>query len=113
MLQQLTAHVQGAIGPTRPAIDPRSSAGRCVLKEYATAHIRNVALVAHHGVGKTSLAEAFAYNARATTRLGRIAEGNTLLDHAPDEIERQITISLGLAQLEWAGHKINLLDTPG
>ncbi len=83
------------------------------MKEFATAHIRNVALVAHHGVGKTSLAEAMLFNAKATTRLGRIADGTTLLDHAPDEISRQITIDLGLAQFEWDNHKINLLDTPG
>jgi elongation factor G len=83
------------------------------LKEFPTASIRNVALIAHHGVGKTSLAEAMLYLAKATTRLGRVAEGSTLLDYAPDEIHRQITISLGLAQFEWAGHKINLIDTPG
>jgi elongation factor G len=83
------------------------------LKEYATGQIRNVALVAHHGVGKTSLAEAMLFLAKATTRLGRIAEGSTLLDYNPDEIQRQMTITLGLAQFEWAGHKINLLDTPG
>jgi elongation factor G len=83
------------------------------VKEFPTAHIRNVALVAHHGVGKTSLAEAMLFNAKATTRLGRIADGSTLLDHAPDEVSRQITIDLGLAQFEWSGHKINLLDTPG
>ncbi len=83
------------------------------MKEFPTGQIRNVALVAHHGVGKTSLAEAMLYLAKATTRLGRIAEGTTLLDHAPDEIQRQITINLGLAQFEWAGHKVNLLDTPG
>jgi len=83
------------------------------LKEYATGQIRNVALVAHHGVGKTSLAEAMLFLARATTRLGRIADGSTVLDYAADEIQRQITIGLGLAQFEWAGHKVNLLDTPG
>ncbi|HET7224095.1 MAG TPA: elongation factor G [Candidatus Eisenbacteria bacterium] len=83
------------------------------MKEFSTAQIRNVALVAHHGVGKTSLAEAMLFNAKATTRLGRVAEGNTMLDSAPDEIQRQITITLALAQFEWAGHKINLLDTPG
>ncbi len=83
------------------------------MKEFPTAQIRNVALVAHHGVGKTSLAEAMLFNAKATTRLGRISDGTTLLDHAPDEISRQITIDLGLAQFEWAGHKVNLLDTPG
>jgi elongation factor G len=83
------------------------------LKEFATAHIRNVALVAHHGVGKTSLAESMLFNAKAMTRLGRIGEGTTLLDYAPDEIQRQITINLSLAQFEWSGHKINLIDTPG
>jgi elongation factor G len=83
------------------------------LKQYATEHIRNVALVAHHGVGKTSLAEAMLFLAKATTRLGRIAEGSTTLDYGPDEIHRQITINVGLAQFEWAGHKVNLLDTPG
>lgn len=83
------------------------------MKEFATAQIRNVALVAHHGVGKTTIAEAMLFNAKATTRLGRVADGTTLLDHAPDEITRQITIDLGLAQFEWSGHKINLLDTPG
>ncbi len=83
------------------------------MKEFATAQIRNVALVAHHGVGKTSLAEAMLFLAKATTRLGRTADGSTLLDYAPDEIQRQITINLSLAQFEWAGHKVNLLDTPG
>jgi elongation factor G len=83
------------------------------LKAFATETIRNVALVAHHGVGKTSLAEAMLFLAKATTRLGRIADGTTLLDYSPDEIHRQITINLGLAQFEWAGRKVNLLDTPG
>jgi elongation factor G len=83
------------------------------LKEFTTAQIRNVALVSHHGVGKTSLAEAMLFNAKATNRLGRIADGTTLLDYAADEIERQITINLTLAQFEWQGHKVNLLDTPG
>src|SRR6185503_1839254 len=63
--------------------------------------------------GKTSLAEAMLFLAKATSRLGRITDGTTLLDHAPDEIQRQITINLGLAQFEWSGHKINLIDTPG
>jgi elongation factor G len=83
------------------------------LKEFATPNIRNVALVAHHGVGKTSLAEAMLFLAKATSRLGRITEGTTLLDYAADEVSRQMTINLGLAQFEWSGHKVNLLDTPG
>jgi len=83
------------------------------LKDYTTDKIRNVALVAHHGVGKTSLAEAMLFNAKATNRLGRITDGTTMLDYGADEVQRQITISTGLAQFEWDNHKINLLDTPG
>ena len=83
------------------------------MKPFSAAQIRNVALVAHHGVGKTSLAEAMLFLAKATNRLGRISDGTTLLDYAADEIHRQMTINLGLAQFEWAGHKVNLLDTPG
>ena len=83
------------------------------MKDFSTAQIRNVALVAHHGVGKTSLAEAMLFLAKATNRLGRIADGTTLLDYAADEIHRQLTINLALAQFEWSGHKVNLLDTPG
>ncbi|OGF14261.1 MAG: translation elongation factor G [Candidatus Eisenbacteria bacterium RBG_16_71_46] len=83
------------------------------MKEYGTEQIRNVALVAHHGVGKTSLAEAMLFLAKANSRLGRVADGSTMLDYGADEIERQMTINLGLAQFEWQGHKINLIDTPG
>ena len=72
------------------------------MKDYTTDKIRNVALVAHHGVGKTSLAEAMLFNAKATNRLGRITDGTTVLDYGPDEVQRQITISVGLAQFEWA-----------
>ena len=49
------------------------------MKEFQTGQIRNVALVAHHGVGKTSLAEAMLFLAKATNRLGRITDGTTLL----------------------------------
>jgi elongation factor G len=84
-----------------------------LVKEYAADQIRNVALVAHHGVGKTSFAEAMLFLAKATNRLGRIADGTTLLDQGQNEIARQMTINLGLAQFEWEGHKVNLIDTPG
>jgi elongation factor G len=83
------------------------------VKEFATGNIRNVALVAHHGVGKTSIAEAMLFQAKATNRIGKVADGTTMLDHSPEEVSRQITIDLGLAQFEFHGHKINLLDTPG
>jgi len=75
--------------------------------------LRNIALVAHGGAGKTSLAEAMLFDAGVVNRLGRIEEGNTSLDFEPEEIKRASSISTGLHQLPWKKHTITLLDTPG
>jgi elongation factor G len=83
------------------------------VKEYGTQDLRNVALVSQHGTGKTSLAEAILHLAKVTNRLGRVDDGTSILDHTEDEIERKITVSAKLAHVEWKGHKINLIDTPG
>lgn len=83
------------------------------MRNYKTEEIRNIVLVGGQGTGKTSLAEGMLYQAKATTRLGKIAEGNTVCDYQPDEIERQSSINLALAVLAWNQHKINLIDTPG
>ena len=83
------------------------------MKSYPTENIRNVVLVGHGGSGKTSLAEAFLYRSGAVTRMGKITEGNTVCDFEEEEIRKQISISTALAPVEWSGHKINVLDTPG
>ncbi|MFH1562532.1 MAG: elongation factor G [Nitrospirota bacterium] len=76
-------------------------------------NIRNVSIIGHGGTGKTTLAEALLFNTKLTNRLGRVDDGNTVLDFDPGEIERKISISAGLAHLNWRDHKINLIDTPG
>ncbi|MEQ1884309.1 MAG: elongation factor G [Bryobacteraceae bacterium] len=83
------------------------------MKVFETKDIRNVALVGHGHSGKTSIAAAALYTAGATNRLTRVDEGNTLTDFDDEEIARKLTISTGVAALEWAKSKINLLDTPG
>jgi elongation factor G len=77
------------------------------------AMIRNVAVVGHRGAGKTSLIEALLFTSGAKNRLGSVMDGTTTMDHDEDEIKRQMTISAGLAHLDWAHHKINVIDTPG
>jgi len=83
------------------------------VKEYICDDIRNVGLVGHGGVGKTSLAESMLYKMGEINRVGRIDAGTTVSDYHPDETERKISISTSLLHGEWKGCKINILDTPG
>ena len=83
------------------------------MKEYSPPQIRNVGLFSHGGAGKTTLSEAMLFRAGAITRMGSIEDGNTTTDFDPDELRRQMSVSLAVAPLEWQGHKVNLLDTPG
>ncbi|MBR7077164.1 MAG: elongation factor G [Clostridia bacterium] len=78
-----------------------------------SADIRNVILLGHSGVGKTSIAEAMLYNSKAIGRLGKIMDGNTTLDYDPEEIKRQYSINLAIAPCEWKKKMINVIDTPG
>ncbi|MDY6793360.1 MAG: elongation factor G [Thermodesulfobacteriota bacterium] len=75
--------------------------------------IRNVTLVAHQGAGKTSLAEIMLYNAGVSKRIGRVEDGNTIMDFEPEEIKRNSSISSSFHQLDWNKHSITLIDTPG
>ena len=77
------------------------------------ARVRNVALVGHAGAGKTTLAEALLVATGALTRAGRVEDGTTCLDTEPVEVRQQRSVSLGVATVEHAGHRITLLDTPG
>ena len=80
---------------------------------YRTARIRNVVLLGHGGSGKTTLAEAMAYLAGMTSRLGRVEDGNTVSDFDKEEIKRHFSISASLIPVPWDKVKINVLDTPG
>jgi elongation factor G len=83
------------------------------MKDYTPDKIRNVALIGHGASGKTSLASAVLFDGGATGRLTKVDKGNTVTDFEPEEIDRKISISSALCFVEWNGHKINLLDTPG
>ena len=83
------------------------------MKNYGAEFLRNVALMAHGGAGKTSLAEAMLFASKATSRLGRVDDGTSIMDYDPEEVRRQISINTSLAPIEWKNHKVNILDTPG
>ena len=83
------------------------------MKVYEGSSIRNVVLIGHGHAGKTSLVSAMLYTAGATQRLGRVDDGTAVTDYDEEEIARKMSISTGLASVEWGKTKINLLDTPG
>ena len=83
------------------------------MKQYRTDQIRNIAIIAHSGAGKTSLVEAMLYNGGAIERMGAVDSGNSVADYAADEIERRTTLNCSVCIAEWEGHKLNLIDTPG
>lgn len=78
-----------------------------------SSELRNVVLLGHGGSGKTSLAEALLFTSKAIDRLGKIADGNTVMDYDPEETKRHVSISTAVAPFEWKNTTINIIDTPG
>lgn len=83
------------------------------MNVFTTDKIRNVVLLGHGGCGKTSLAEAMAYLAGLTNRMGTVADGNTISDYDKEETKRHFSIHTSLIPIPWGDVKINILDTPG
>ncbi len=83
------------------------------MKEYHTKQLRNIVLLGHGSVGKTSLAEAMLFTSGAINRMGEVENGTTVADFDEEEIRRHISLNLALVPVEWEDCKINVLDTPG
>jgi elongation factor G len=75
--------------------------------------IRNVALVGHCGVGKTTLTEHLLAAAGAISRAGTVVDGSTVSDADPVEVSQQRSVFLSACPLRHGEVVINLLDTPG
>ncbi|TPQ19894.1 elongation factor G-like protein EF-G2 [Streptomyces sporangiiformans] len=88
------------------------AAGRATAADHP-ASVRNVVLVGHSGSGKTTLVEALALTAGAVNRAGRVEDGGTVSDYDEIEHRQHRSVQLSLVPVEWDGHKINILDTPG
>ncbi|WP_462268427.1 elongation factor G [Desulfobacter sp.] len=75
--------------------------------------MRNVAFAGHGGAGKTTLAEAMLFKAGVTNRLGKVEEGNTVMDFQPEETKKQQSINTSLIKYTHQKHVVTLMDTPG
>ena len=83
------------------------------MKDYSYEFIRNVALIGHSGEGKTSVAEAMMFEAKTTTRLGKVDDGTSTMDYDDEEIRRKISISMAFGYAIHKNNKINIMDVPG
>jgi len=83
------------------------------MKTFSAPDIRNVAVVGHNTVGKTTLVAALLYAAGVTTRAGRIEDGTCPTDFDGEEVERQISINLSCAHAVHRDVRVNFLDAPG
>ncbi|MBR1560180.1 MAG: elongation factor G [Clostridia bacterium] len=83
------------------------------MKDYQAKNIRNLTIVGHGSVGKTTLAEALLFTAGAIDRQCRVEDGQATMDYDPEETKRHISISAAMAPLEWKDRKVNLVDIPG
>lgn len=83
------------------------------MKEYPTGQIRNITLVSHNGAGKTTFVERVLFMTGVLTRMGSVQAGTAAMDYEEEEIDRNSSVSLGIAPIEWDGYKFNFIDTPG
>ena len=74
-------------------------------------NLRNVGIVAHIDAGKTTTSEQMLYLCGETVSVGRVDNGDTIMDFMPQERERGITISSAAINMSWKDHDIALIDT--
>lgn len=83
------------------------------MSKYKTEQIRNIVLVGHGAVGKTTLADLMLYKAGAATRPGSVDEGTSHLDIDEEERQRHFSISSAMIHFDHHGTRVNVIDTPG
>jgi len=83
------------------------------MKDYGIEAIRNVAVIGHTSVGKTTLIENALFQAGQIPSLGSLDAGTMVCDFDDEAIKRKISVQLALAPCEFRGTKINFIDTPG
>ncbi|WP_328942008.1 elongation factor G [Streptomyces sp. NBC_00250] len=83
------------------------------MRTHLVDRVRNLGILAHVDAGKTTVTERFLYLTGATHKRGEVHDGTTVTDFDPQERDRGITIFAAAVSCDWAGHRINLIDTPG
>ena len=79
----------------------------------APSRIRNIGIMAHIDAGKTTITERVLYYSGKEHKMGEVHEGTAKMDFLAEEKARGITIRSAATTLDWGGHVIHLIDTPG
>jgi elongation factor G len=93
--------------------DPGPSPEAKAKKPSKLTRVRNIGICAHIDAGKTTVSERFLYYAGRIHKIGEVHDGEAQMDWMPQERERGITITAAATTLEWRGHDVHLIDTPG
>ena len=83
------------------------------MKNYSAKEIKNIVLIGAPGAGKTTLAEAMAYEGKVIDRRGSIENNNTLSDNTDIEHEYKRSIYSTTLFTEFMNRKLNIIDCPG
>jgi elongation factor G len=82
-------------------------------RKFTLENTRNIGIMAHIDAGKTTTTERILYYTGRSHKMGEVHEGAATMDWMEQEQERGITITSAATTCEWAGHRINIIDTPG
>ncbi len=83
------------------------------MRENVLSGSRNVAIVGSYLSGKTTLLESILFVTGATTRKGKVQDGNTIGDSSAEARDRQMTVEVNAASTEYGGVRFTFLDCPG
>ncbi len=84
-----------------------------MARDCSLENTRNIGIMAHIDAGKTTTTERILYYTGVNHKIGETHEGAATMDWMAQEQERGITITSAATTCYWAGHRMNIIDTPG
>src|SRR5712692_7748685 len=84
-----------------------------IMAKYQVQDVRNLALAGHRASGKTSLADALLFQAKAVDRHGSVDDGTSASDTDEEERKHHYSIDASVLHLDYKGKRVHLLDAPG
>ncbi len=83
------------------------------MEHFPLEKIRNIGIIAHIDAGKTTTTERVLFYTGKVHKIGEVHDGDATMDWMEQEQERGITITSAATTCIWAGHRFNIIDTPG